>query len=89
MHKLLKMQLLHIISVTSTIIIVTPGSMASELNANLNERIRDFLLKTIFNKLRKYWQCKMHLLCILSYLKTKGFSFESRKSAQYHGREGC
>lgn len=47
----------------------TPGSMASELNAKLNERIRDFLLKTIFSKLRKYWQCKMHLLRIFSYLK--------------------
>lgn len=70
MHRLLKLQWLCIISVTSTITTMTPGSMASELNTKLNERIREFLLKTVFSKLRKHWQCKMHLLRIFSYLKT-------------------
>lgn len=48
---------------------MSPGSTVSELNTKLNERIRDFLLKTIFSKFRKYWQSEMHLFCILSYLK--------------------
>lgn len=70
MHRLLKLQWLCIISATSIITIMTPGPMASELNTKLNERIREFLLKTVFSILRKHWQCKMHLLCICSYLKT-------------------